>query len=174
MEASEKPQSTFSSAVCDVAKKNLEGVLEKKRFIGKEAVENKGIGELAYPIVNGIIEDWEKMEAVWRHCFMNELRVLNCDEYSGIMLTEAPRQPKVNRERMVTAMFETFKFQRVYIGIQAVLSLFAAGRTTGLVMDCGDGVMHTVPAWNGFQMTHGVARTPIAGRALSEFMRTEI
>jgi len=83
----------------------------------------------------------------------------------------APRNPKANREKMTTIMFETFQVKNCYVAIQAVMSLYAAGRTTGLVVDSGDGVSHTVPVFEGFSIPHAVEKMEIAGRVLTEWLQ---
>lgn len=67
-------------------------------------------------------------------------------------------------------MFETFRVNALYVAIQAVLSLYSNGRTTGLVVDSGDGVTHTVPVFEGFSIPHAVFKNFIAGRAITDHL----
>jgi actin-related protein len=108
------------------------------------------------------------MQLLWKHLFENELKV--DPSTLSVLLTEAPYNPKVNREHMVEYMFEGFSVQKAYIAIQAVLSIYATGRTTGLITDIGDGVTHTVPIYEGFSIQHAVNRFNLAGRDITDYL----
>ncbi|KAF8176136.1 actin family [Mycena galopus ATCC 62051] len=129
------------------------GFGNKDSYIGDEAQAKRGILALKYPIDHGIVTNWDDMEKIWHHTFFNELRV-------------APDE----HPKMTSIMFETFNVPAFYVQIQAVLSLYASGRTTGIVMDSGDGVSHVVPIYEGFSLPHAIRRMDIAGRDLTDHL----
>ncbi len=105
---------------------------------------------------------------IWHHMLYRELRVV--PEEHPVLLAEAPLNPKANSERMTKIMFDTFNVPSIHISMQAVLSLFASGRTTGIVMDSGEGVAHAVPIYEGYALSHAIISLDLGGRDLTDYM----
>ena len=137
-------------------------------YVGDEARFKAGILNLKNPIEHGLVTDWEGMERIWHHTFHEVLRV--APDKHPVLLTEVPLNPKANRERVARIMFETFNVPALYVALPAFLSLFASGRTTGVVLDCGAGVTYAAPIYEGCIIAHGLLRLDLGGSDLTAWM----
>jgi centractin len=88
-----------------------------------------------------------------------------------VLLTEPPLNPRENRDTAAQILFETFNVPALYTSVQAVLSLYASGKTTGIVLDSGDGVSHAVPVFQGFAIPNSIRRIDVAGRDVTEHLQ---
>lgn len=119
--------------------------------------------------------NWDDMEVLWDYCFTNELRVNPNDHpclfTEGTKLSNlAQRNPKINRERTMEIMFNTFGVPSFYLANEAVLSLLASGQTTGLVLDSGHDITHAVPVSDGSVLSHAIESNGLGGRDLTQYM----
>ena len=87
------------------------------------------------------------------------------------MMTEVATNPRESRERLTQVMFETFSVPKLHLSMQAVCALYATGRSTGCVLDSGDGVSHTVPIYEGFAIPHSIKRMQMAGQDLTTYLQ---
>ncbi|KAL6451281.1 Actin-2 [Candida maltosa Xu316] len=169
----EKPK-TFASAIIGRPKyqKIMAAEPQDQLYIGNSAQENRGLLKISYPIEHGIVNNWSDMEKLWYHTYTHDLKIQS--EEHPLLITEAPLNPRSNRNKMCQILFENFNIPCIYISIQAVLSLYASGRTTGVVIDSGDGVSHIVPVYEGFSLPPSIKRMDIAGRDITESLSFNI
>ncbi|XP_076061872.1 actin-related protein 1 [Oratosquilla oratoria] len=148
----------------------MAGALEGDLFVGPKAEEHRGLLSLRYPMEHGIVTDWNDMERIWQYIYSKDQLQTFAEEHP-VLLTEAPLNPRKNREKAAEIFFETFNVPALFVSMQAVLSLYATGRTTGVVLDSGDGVTHAVPIYEGFATPHSIMRVDIAGRDVTRYLK---
>lgn len=141
----------------------------KDLMVGDEASKLRSMLEISYPMQNGIVRNWEDMCHVWDYTFGKEKMNINPKECK-ILLTEPPMNPITNREKMIEVMFEKYGFAGTYIAIQAVLTLYAQGLISGVVVDSGDGVTHICPVFEEYALPHLTRRLDIAGRDITMYL----
>jgi len=141
----------------------------KDLMVGDEAAALRSMLEVAYPMDNGIVRNWDDMLHVWDYTF-GETKMNIDPKECKVLLTEPPLNPSKNREKMVEVMFEKYGFEGAFIAIQAVLTLYAQGLLTGVVIDSGDGVTHICPVYEGFALPHLTRRLHIAGRDITKHL----
>lgn len=117
----------------------MAGALEGDVFIGRRAQEFRGLLKIKYPMEHGIVTDWDDMERIWSWIYAEELGTLSeevrhnpvqlvlrvsdtCLQHP-VLLTEAPLNPRSNRDIAAQIFFDTFNVPALFLSVQAVLSL---------------------------------------------------
>ncbi|XP_047386174.1 actin-like protein 9 [Sciurus carolinensis] len=163
-----RPSYTVATIMgCQPKKQATSGQPEVETFIG-EAARVRPELTLVQPIRNGIVVDWEAAELIWRHMLEHDLRV-DTQEHP-LLFSDPPFSPATNREKLVEVTFESLRSPAMYVASQSVLSVYAHGRVSGLVVDTGHGVSYVVPVFQGYNLPHATERLDLAGNHLTAFL----
>lgn len=144
----------------------------KEVWIGEEVEGKEPIMIIKHPVCRGIVENWDDLERIFHHVFYNHFSVDLCEH--PVVLTHPAAWPAKERQHLVMLMFETFDVPWVSLFCQQTLSLYASGRTTGLVLDCGDTVCRCVPIYEGFVLLHAVSELQIGGREITTHVQNAL
>jgi centractin len=142
-------------------------------FVGKKLDEHRGAFVLESPMSHGIVTEMDAMERLWEHCYSKACLHAKQEEHP-VLMTEAPLNPSKNRDQIAEIFFESMRVPALYFSPPSVLSLYASGRTTGVVLDVGEGVTHAVPVYEGFALPHSVTRSNIAGRDVTRLLQKQL
>ena len=94
-------------------------------------------------------------------------RTFSCS--AKVLLTDAPLNPEANRVCMTEIMFQTFNVPAMHVNNQAVLSLYTTNLASGCVIDCGEGMCHIVPVYDGYALPN-VAKFDLTGCDLTGYL----
>ncbi|KAI8602786.1 actin family [Dissophora ornata] len=163
------PRSIFPDVV---GRPTHQGMDSTDAYVGDQAQVKRDLLSLAYPIQRGIVTNWDDMDKIYHHTFYNELRA--APEEHPVLMTEVPLNPKANREKMAQIVFETFNAPAFFLSVQAVLSLYTTGNTTGVVLDSGYGVTAAVSIHGGYILPRSVQKINYAGMDLTQDLQRSI
>jgi centractin len=135
-------------------------------LVGPHIAPLAGVVRITHPLRRGAVAHPADATAVLAHVLESELRA--APGAHPVLVTENACGPRRNRELLAEIFFETFQVPSLYVAVPAVLALYAAGRTTGVVLDVGDSVTTAVPVAHGHVAAHAIARVDVGGRDVSE------
>lgn len=161
-----------SSASASIAASTTSADRPTSIFVGSKLDEHRGAFHLDYPMDRGHVlpGGWDAMEKIYEHVYSRPNLDAKIDEHP-ILLTECPLNSRSNREKTAELFFETYRAPALFLSPPAVLSLYASGRTTGVVLDVGEGVTHCVPIYEGHALPHSVSRSDVAGRDVTAHLQ---
>lgn len=151
-----------------VGDEEQEGQKQRASLVGVDAEETSERMAATYPIKRGLVQDWDGFEKLVEHVYANALQVEARDH--PLLMSEVPCNPDADRERMTELMFERFDTPALFLENQASLALFAAGRTTGVVLSYGTDVTHAVPVYETYAIRASTRTLPFGGDALTEHL----
>ncbi|XP_069329051.1 actin-related protein T3 [Eulemur rufifrons] len=141
---------------------------EQELYVGEQAQARRSSLSVSYPVERGLITSWGDMEIMWKYIYDYNLKLKACD--GPVLITEPALNPLANRQRIIEVFFEHLGVPAFYMSIQAVLALFSAGFTTGLVLNSGAGVTQCVPIFEGYCLPHGVQQLDLGGLDLTSYL----
>jgi actin beta/gamma 1 len=115
------------------------------------------------------MQNFDDLSRFWDYLLRQQLR-LNPEEHP-VLMTEPLENPRENRERALQIMMETHQVPAYYSTYPEILSLYASGITTGMVIDSGDTLTHILPIFECFAMTHVQSKLEVGGRQLNVYLR---
>uniref|UniRef100_A0A7S2TMT5 Actin n=1 Tax=Lotharella oceanica TaxID=641309 RepID=A0A7S2TMT5_9EUKA len=108
------------------------------------------------------------MESIWSYTFDKQLVVDPKEKH--VLRTQNPSNPTGHKDKMTDLMFDKFDVPAVYVAQDAVLALYAFGRSTGVVIDSGMNMSRVVPVYEGYHLPHAVNYLNLGGKDVTDHM----
>ncbi|CAN0916048.1 Actin-related protein 4 [Linum grandiflorum] len=139
----------------------------RKLYVGSQSLGfRRDHMEVLSPIKDGVVVDWDIVDSIWDHAF-RECLLVDPKEHP-MLLAEPSSNSQQQRERTVELMFEKYNVPALFLAKNAVLTSFASGRATALVVDSGGGSTTVAPVHDGYVLQKAVTSCPIGGEFLSD------
>jgi len=123
------------------------------------------------PVENGVIRDWDQVEALWHYILYEQLGWEKGNEGSVLISEKVLASSKLQRELTTQLMFEKFNTSGLYMANQARLSLGSYGKVSGCVVDIGHGEVGVSCVTDGQLQAPSCERLPFGGKQLTDYFR---
>ncbi|CAI0450628.1 unnamed protein product, partial [Linum tenue] len=162
------PKAVFPSVVGAIDQMEVDdNTNERKLYVGSQSLGfRRDNMEVLSPIKDGVVMDWDIVDSIWDHAF-RECLLVDPKEHP-MLLAEPSSNSQQQRERTVELMFEKYNVPALFLAKNAVLTSFASGRATALVVDSGGGSTTIAPVHDGYVIQKAVASCPIGGEFLTD------
>jgi actin-like protein 6A len=141
---------------------------KRKLYVGQELEFRRDHMEVISPMKDGTVTDWDIVDNIWNHAFRQRL-LINPEEHP-MLIAEPSTNTGQQREKAAELMFEKYKVPALFLAKNAVLTSFASGRATSLVVDSGGGSTVVAAVHDGYVLQKSVATSPIGGEFLTDCM----
>lgn len=130
---------------------NVVGVTKdgKSEIVGDKALERKDELNLVWPVEKGKIQDWDALKKVLAAAFKDLGRA---PKDASVLLTEDASSSKQDREKLAQFFIDAFGPGKMYVVTASILSLYASGRTTGVVLYESGGAISTCCIHEGYMI----------------------
>eukprot|EP00027_Filamoeba_sp_ATCC50430_P000612 CAMPEP_0168544418 /NCGR_PEP_ID=MMETSP0413-20121227/2410_1 /TAXON_ID=136452 /ORGANISM="Filamoeba nolandi, Strain NC-AS-23-1" /LENGTH=441 /DNA_ID=CAMNT_0008574439 /DNA_START=21 /DNA_END=1346 /DNA_ORIENTATION=+ len=145
---------------------NNSGGSKHKYYPGNDASFRRDFMDIHNPFDKGLISNWEEVEQLWDHAFFTRLRI-NPKEHP-ILMAEPSFNTRLIREKMTEIMFEKYDTPAFFLAKSGVLSSFACGKSSSVVLDTGGGVTTITPVHEGYALQKATIRSSLAGELLTD------
>lgn len=145
------------------AQMDIEGQDRPSRYVVGDSALNLSRENLEIRPVyqQGRIVDFDLYENLIQSVLTNEMR-FNIQEFS-FLLAEDNLHNRAQRERIAQIFYETLNIKNLFFSKNAVLSCFATGRSTALVLDSGATMTEATTVHDGYALGKSNRRCNFGG-----------
>eukprot|EP00758_Cryptobia_borreli_P005673 Tbor_TRINITY_DN4959_c0_g1::TRINITY_DN4959_c0_g1_i1::g.9972::m.9972/K16575/ACTR1, ARP1; centractin len=155
--------------LASIPQQQLDGLIDHSFFVSDNVTKHRGLLKVSYPMTNGHVTDWSSLG----HIFSHVDSALGMDPKDHpLLISEAALSSRPQRAKLGQLLFEQLQHPSILFSVQALLSLYSTGNTTGVVLDVGDGVTQVCPVYRGYSIRDAIRRVDFGGRDVTQHLHT--
>lgn len=149
--------------------RHSDGMVEltgQESYVGVAAETRRSVLLLKRPVKESGVENWDDYERVVHHTF--EQLKTSAPE-TKVLYSVPVMGSKANEQKMSQLLFESYNVPVLAAAYAPVMSLYGAGKSSGVVVEIGEGSTQIMPIWEGAMIGEAVKKTRIGGEMLTNW-----